>query len=423
VRVSKWVPATAKCGDTVASYRYDALGRRIEKIDFAHRHLTLNFVPKEYYYYDGDRVIEVFRTVIEGTQLPGEYVIDDCSQDAANLPPPPPPPPPPSQEKRIAAAAIANGEVRIANVSATGAEGSASTKSGALAEPRPESEPRPSGSGKEDTAWLPARLGSEPSAQADGPGDAISKDATYRLVKDAPRGDVVPEPRPAPLDPKGQGSGSGFPFVPGDPGAPGSPTKDSEHSKSVASGVPAGRLDPSATKLDQTAFAQEGPAEPTELKLYRQFIYGPHYIDEIVAQITPPTTTSSGVPIDSHVRYVLQDANYNVTGLVRACDAKVIRQYRYEPYGQLTAIEGLDTSNTSYPMIEVTDDLLYESFHFARGLRRDIETGLDDARNRDLHIDTGRYLQADPNGQGLVFTSLDYHGSSPTIDADVSVEA
>jgi hypothetical protein len=73
-------------------------------------------------------------------------------------------------------------------------------------------------------------------------------------------------------------------------------------------------------------------------------------------------------------------------------------------------------------MVEITDDQLYESFHFFHGLRRDLETGLDDARNRILHIDLARYLQADPNGQGLVFTSLDYHGSSPTIDAEVSPE-
>jgi hypothetical protein len=30
---------------------------QVEKVDFAHRHPTLNFIPKEYYYYDGDRVI------------------------------------------------------------------------------------------------------------------------------------------------------------------------------------------------------------------------------------------------------------------------------------------------------------------------------------------------------------------------------
>jgi hypothetical protein len=106
VRIDKWNTDTLTCSGTVATYRYDALGRRVEKIDFAHRHPTVNFIPKEYYYYDGDRVIEVFRTVIAGTQLPGEYVIDDCSEDAANQPPPPPPPPPPpdpTESKRIAA--------------------------------------------------------------------------------------------------------------------------------------------------------------------------------------------------------------------------------------------------------------------------------------------------------------------------------
>jgi hypothetical protein len=185
------------------------------------------------------------------------------------------------------------------------------------------------------------------------------------------------------------------------------------------------KSDLSATKLDQTAFAQEGPAEPTELKLYRQFIYGPHYIDEIVAQITPATVTSAGVPIDSHVRYVLQDANYNVTGLVRACDAKVIRQYRYEPYGQFTAVEGLDTS--AYSMDPITDspwyEQLYETFQGFQGRWHDAETITDNPAGnsagtsvdltggyvfgvRDYGPHYARFNQRDPNEQGLMLVNV-----------------
>lgn len=78
------------------------------------------------------------------------------------------------------------------------------------------------------------------------------------------------------------------------------------------------------------------PPPDAEIKLLRRFVYGLNYIDELVAQITPATTTDDGgtpTPIPSHVRFVLQDANYNVMGLAREWDAGLIRQYRYEPYG------------------------------------------------------------------------------------------
>jgi hypothetical protein len=145
----------------------------------------------------------------------------------------------------------------------------------------------------------------------------------------------------------------------------------------------------------------------------------------LVAQVTPPTTTSAGVPIDSHVRYVLQDANYNVTGLVRACDARVIRQFRYEPYGQFTAVEGLDTSNTSYPMVEITNSQLYETFQGLHSYWHDAETistAHGAATNsagtafdltghyvmgvRILPPHFGRPNQRDPNGQALVLTNV-----------------
>ena len=32
-------------------------------------------------------------------------------------------------------------------------------------------------------------------------------------------------------------------------------------------------------------------------------------------------------------RWVLQDANYNVVGAARECDNSLIRQFRYQPYG------------------------------------------------------------------------------------------
>jgi hypothetical protein len=119
----------------------------------------------------------------------------------------------------------------------------------------------------------------------------------------------------------------------------------------------------------------------------------------------------------------LQDANYNVTGLVRACDAKVIRQFRYEPYGQFTAVEGLDTSDPEYPMVGITNSQLFESFQGFQGRWHDAETITDNPAGnsagtsvdltggyvfgvRDYDPPYGRPRQRDPNGQGLVLTNV-----------------
>ncbi|MCG8403786.1 MAG: hypothetical protein MI923_01180, partial [Phycisphaerales bacterium] len=68
----------------------------------------------------------------------------------------------------------------------------------------------------------------------------------------------------------------------------------------------------------------------------REYVYGPGYIDEFVAQIDR----------DGHVIYVLQDANYNVVALMGGLQAvvpDVLAQYTYEPYGELVAVDSFGT--------------------------------------------------------------------------------
>jgi len=56
----------------------------------------------------------------------------------------------------------------------------------------------------------------------------------------------------------------------------------------------------------------------------RQYIYGAHYLDELVAKLE-----------DSSLTFYLQDANYNVVALADE-DGDVTERYWYEPYGKVT---------------------------------------------------------------------------------------
>jgi len=156
---------------------------------------------------------------------------------------------------------------------------------------------------------------------------------------------------------------------------------------------------------------------PWEIKLHRRFVYGPNYIDELVAQITPATGSGS-TAIPSHHRYMLQDVNYNVVGIARECDGSLIRQFRYEPYGTLTASEDgggvavdYDPANPSNPIdptnpINAANQSLLETWHTFQGLRYEPGTGLLDARTRWLNPPLARFNQRDPNEQALVLASV-----------------
>ncbi len=53
----------------------------------------------------------------------------------------------------------------------------------------------------------------------------------------------------------------------------------------------------------------------------------------------------------------------NVVGLAKACDATLIRQYRYTPYGRLTHAEDGDGAP-----LDTTGPSPLESFHLFQGL-------------------------------------------------------
>ncbi len=312
-------------GDWVAAFSYDALGRRILKSDSVNRDAANSFTPVDYYYYDGDRIVEVHRRVIAGDPLPGDYTIDDCSYS----PPPPPPPPRGGEEnKRI-------------------------TEAGS-------DQPN-----KDKTGKLPPSL-------------------FAKLVKDSPESSAKGTPNPGATDEQGQ------------------------ILKDVVASSP-----------DKDQVRRSDTPTPTEVKLWRRFVYGLDYIDELVAQITPDTVDNP-----NSVRYVLQDANHNVVGITRACDGELIRQYRYTPYGRLTHAEDGDGAP-----LDATGPSPLESFHLFQGLWVDplsanpLSTGLVlyNARAREYDPGTGRFLQNDPNGQALaIANALAMNGQTRAVFASLS---
>ncbi|MCH7752231.1 MAG: hypothetical protein IH898_08770 [Planctomycetes bacterium] len=132
-------------------------------------------------------------------------------------------------------------------------------------------------------------------------------------------------------------------------------------------------------------------------QLRRRFIYGTQYIDEQVAQITR----------HNELRFVLQDANYNIVGLARECDGALIRQYRYEPYGQFELDgAGLEIGQEDGAGATIAPLNSRLSWHGFQGLWLDAETGLLYARGRYLKSIDGRFLSPDPNGLGTILTTV-----------------
>ena len=72
----------------------------------------------------------------------------------------------------------------------------------------------------------------------------------------------------------------------------------------------------------------------------REYVYGPDYVDEVVAQIDDPGASPTGGD-QPRVIFILQDANYNVVALLGLPDPQtgaipLLAQYSYEPYGGRT---------------------------------------------------------------------------------------
>ena len=130
------------------------------------------------------------------------------------------------------------------------------------------------------------------------------------------------------------------------------------------------------------------------------------YIDELVQTSLNDDPADSTEQDCETVLYALQDANYNVLGLVDA-SGNLVERYEYTPYGERTVFvsAGINDPMALTPArmsqrvtlagVEQPYGLL-EVGH--QGLMHDEETGLIQNRRRMLHPRLGRFMQRDPLG-------------------------
>jgi len=135
------------------------------------------------------------------------------------------------------------------------------------------------------------------------------------------------------------------------------------------------------------------PPAPATAWTERQYVYGPEYVDEFVAQIDKGDAEHPA----GHVFYMLQDANYNVVALVGLVGStwQVVEQYTYEPYGAVVEVD--DLAPGSHPVNRVGHQgLFYEHLDGGTGLTVG-SVGLYYNRNRWYSPALGRFISRDPN--------------------------
>ncbi len=116
------------------------------------------------------------------------------------------------------------------------------------------------------------------------------------------------------------------------------------------------------------------------------YVWSPVYVDALVARDRDADGNSAN-GLEERL-YALQDANFNVVGLVNTSSTAVER-YQYDSYGTFTVLDGSwgSRSGSSY-----TWNYLFQ------GGRWDPDGGVYSFRNRQLSPTLGRWLQNDPIG-------------------------
>ena len=132
----------------------------------------------------------------------------------------------------------------------------------------------------------------------------------------------------------------------------------------------------------------------------KQHVWGTQYVDELV-QIAINDDPDDGGEDDCETNlYALQDANYNVLGIVES-DGDLAERYEYTPYGQRTVFTsaGSDDTLCMSPILEskrVEVSGVPQSYGLCdvghQGLMHDKEFGLIYNCARHLHPRLGRFL-------------------------------
>ena len=138
-----------------------------------------------------------------------------------------------------------------------------------------------------------------------------------------------------------------------------------------------------------------------------QYVWGMQYVDNLIFR---ERDTDADGSLDETL-YALQDANWNVTTLVKA-DGTIAERFIYDAYGEVTE---LDPDFTSF------FGSGYEWEYTYTGRREDAESGLMYYRNRYYDTELGRFINRDPIGYAAGDENLyRYVGGNPVgwVDPD-----
>ena len=130
----------------------------------------------------------------------------------------------------------------------------------------------------------------------------------------------------------------------------------------------------------------------TSLALYRQYVYGLDYIDEVVAYYDSDQTAAAP-------HFILQDVNYNVVATTDH-EGHLEQQYNYKPYGERLAAERIESDGTITDILGTPSLIATTKGH--QGLDHMPEIDAINNRTRILKPKLGRYMQEDPNQTSLV---------------------
>jgi RHS repeat-associated protein len=122
--------------------------------------------------------------------------------------------------------------------------------------------------------------------------------------------------------------------------------------------------------------------------------------------------TSSGLEVR---QYVLQDANWNVTGIVNS-SGNVIERYKYDPYGAVTVLNGASDhdSEVSDWSADADNTSDWKWVYYFQGLWWDGDAKLLRADFRDLNVNLGRWMQGDRGIYVDAMSLYQYERSAPT---------
>lgn len=150
----------------------------------------------------------------------------------------------------------------------------------------------------------------------------------------------------------------------------------------------------------------------------QQHVWGLQYVDELVqiGRNDDPTDVNEGNCDSFH--WALQDANYNVLGIV-GDDGNLKERYEYTPYGQRTVFTSSGTADplVMCPLLESGGATAENPMGLCdvghQGLLHDREFGLIRNSVRDRHPTLARFIQHDPIDYPDGMNPFEIEGSNP----------